>query len=149
MTYPNVLYSSASDDWRTPDDFFQECVNLFGGFDLDAAASAENAKAERYFTVEDNALNRDWDAENVWLNPPYGREMMNWVEKAIKEFESGRSRQIVMLVPSKTATKWFWRVFEHDKTTTFFIKGRLRFGQAKKSAPFGSVVFVLSHTPVL
>lgn len=77
----NALYSSATDNWATPQDYFDQLNKEFN-FTLDPCASKENAKCKKYFTRDDNGLLQNWDNENVFCNPPYGREIGKWVEKA-------------------------------------------------------------------
>lgn len=80
-----ALLSSGKMDWRTPKDFFRELDQEFH-FGLDAAASLENAKCERYFTQEMDGLSMPWGGYGtVFCNPPYGREIGKWVQKAYSE----------------------------------------------------------------
>lgn len=75
-----LMFSSKSDEWETPQDFFDELDREFK-FTLDACALPENAKCDRYFTPEQDGLKQKW-AGTVWCNPPYGREIGKWVKKA-------------------------------------------------------------------
>lgn len=77
----SVMFSSASDNWATPQDLFNSLNDVFK-FDLDAAASKDNAKCLHYFTAAENGLAQSWHG-NVWLNPPYGREIGAWVKKSV------------------------------------------------------------------
>ena len=69
-----VMYSSSTDQWATPQDFFDELNKEFS-FDLDPCADAQNHKCERYFTKEQDGLRMDWGGSRVFCNPPYGREI--------------------------------------------------------------------------
>jgi len=132
----NVHFSSATDMWETPQAFFDK-LNAEYGFTLDACASHENAKCQFYFTKEVNGLSRKWSGV-VWMNPPYGREIGDWMRKAYESSLSGAT--VVCLVPARTDTKWW-----HDyamKGEIDFIRGRLKFGNAKSNAPFPSAVVV-------
>src|SRR5688572_4824194 len=101
---PAVHFSSASDEWATPLAFFNQCNVEFGPFDLDACATAENAKAPRYFTKADDGLAQEWRGR-VWMNPPYGRTIGAWMRKA---YESARAGAVVVcLVPARTDTAWW------------------------------------------
>lgn len=132
-----VHFSSASDDWATPQDFFNRIDRHFH-FEVDVCASPTNAKCERYFTVNDNGLQQEWRG-TCWMNPPYGRGIGDWVKKArLSAIENGAT--VVCLVPARTDTKWW-----HDhcvKGEIFFVPGRLKFGNAKHSAPFPCAVVV-------
>ena len=74
---------------ETPQDFFDFLNGIFR-FDLDVCALPENAKCERFYTPEDDGLLRPWDG-GVWCNPPYGKEIGKWVEKASRERERERA----------------------------------------------------------
>lgn len=132
-----ALFSSQSTTWETPQWLFEQLSKEFH-FTLDPAASPENTKCEKYFTAEQDGLKQDWSNEVVWLNPPYGREVGKWVQKAYQEAQKGAT--VVLLLPSRTDTAFF-----HDyclKGELRFIRGRLKFGGSKNSAPFPSVVVV-------
>ena len=76
----NVMFSSKSDLWETPQDLFDKLDAEFR-FTMDVCALPENAKCARYYTPEQDGLHQPWDGI-VWCNPPYGREIGKWVEKA-------------------------------------------------------------------
>jgi phage N-6-adenine-methyltransferase len=142
-----VLFSSKTDQHPTPQAFFDQLDREFG-FILDVAADNQNTKAPRYFTKETDGLTQDWVREAlvfgwpgrkaVWMNPPYGREIGKWVQKAYEESLKGIT--VVCLLPSRTDTKWFQDYCL--KAECRFVRGRLKFGDAKNSAPFPSVVVV-------
>ena len=134
----NVHFSSATDLHATPQDFFDQLDAEFG-FDLDVCASPENAKCTIYFTKEDDGLHQDWTGV-VWMNPPYGREIGRWLKKA-NESAKDNGATVVCLVPARTDTNWWHEyVIQHEVR---FVRGRLKFGDAKNSAPFPSAVVVI------
>lgn len=135
-----VHYSSNSDDWTTPADLF-EALNDEFCFTLDPAATAANRKCEKFYTVEDNGLLQSWAGEVVFLNPPYGRDIRQWMQKALMESLFGAV--VVCLVPARTDTRW-WHDFA-AKGQVRFIKGRLKFGTAKYNAPFASAIVVFGQ----
>lgn len=116
----------------------REWNEAFGPFTLDAAATAENALCERYFTVEDDGLVQSWAGERVWCNPPYSA-VARWVEKACTERE--RAVTSILLVPSRTDTRWF-QDYAQTADEVRLLPGRLKFSGAKNSAPFPSVLLV-------
>ncbi|MBO5790736.1 MAG: adenine methyltransferase [Clostridia bacterium] len=129
-----VILPSQTVEWQTPQDLFERLDAKYH-FDLDVCATEFNAKCDRYYTRQDDGLAQPWNGR-CWCNPPYGREIAKWVKKAA---ESGTL--VVMLLPARTDTKWFHDyVLPHGKIE--FIKGRLRFGNAKENAPFASMVVV-------
>jgi len=136
-----ALMSTGAEEWGTPWKLFDRLHEIFL-FDLDAAASKENAKRPRFYTKEQDALRIDWKAENaVWLNPPYGRNMIVWIKKAHYEAQL-LSVPIVCLVPARTDTKWFQLAAQHANTI-IFLPGRLKFeGGGKGPAPFPSALIV-------
>lgn len=135
----DVMFSSKTDQWETPKDFFADLDALFH-FTLDACALPENAKCEKYFTPEMDGLKQEWGGV-VWCNPPYGREIGRWVEKGYFSAQNGCT--VVMLLPARTDTKWFHDYCYMNRFATVrFVKGRLKFGGSKNSAPFPSMVVI-------
>lgn len=135
-----VHFSSASDDWATPQDFFDKLNQEFS-FELDVCASGANAKCKRYFTKEQDGLAQKWEGV-CWMNPPYGRVISRWMKKAYESSVAGAT--VVCLVPARTDTAWW-----HDYATrgeVRFIRGRLKFGGQKNCAPFPSAVVVFRPT---
>ena len=99
MANIDVMYSSKTDQWATPDDFFKELDQEFH-FNLDPCADEQNPKCEKYFTKEDNGLSKDWGGYRVFCNPPYGRAITDWVEKAYREGTKDNTI-VVMLIPAR------------------------------------------------
>lgn len=134
-----ALFSSKTDEWATPQDFFDRVNAEYGPFDLDVCATAENAKCARYFTKEDDGLKQRWKGV-CWMNPPYGREIGLWVKKARRAGLFVKAT-VVCLLPARTDTAWF-HDYVYGKAKIVFIRGRLKFGGAKNSAPFPSMLAV-------
>lgn len=137
----SLMFSSKTDKWETPQDFFDELNREFG-FSLDVCALPENAKTTRYYTPEQDGLAQPWEGV-VWCNPPYGRQIGKWVERAALAAKSGVV--VVMLLPARTDTKWFHE-YIYGKAEIRFVRGRLRFGGAANPAPFPSMVVVFRGT---
>jgi hypothetical protein len=89
-----------------------------------------------------DGLNVDWKG-NIYINPPYGKAIRFWLEKALKERESGNCEVAVFLLPAYTDVKWFHEIVLPKAKEIRFIKGKLRFGEHKESAPFASMVVIL------
>lgn len=137
----NVHFSSETDVWATPQDFFDK-YNAIYGFQLDVCALPENAKCQRFFSPQQDGLSQEWSGI-CWMNPPYGREIKHWVKKAYESSLNGAT--IVCLLPARTDTSWW-----HDyaiKGEIEFIRGRLKFGGSKNSAPFPSAIVVFKNVP--
>ena len=138
MAISQALYSSRTDEWPTPQSFF-DALDAEFHFTLDACATRRNAKCARYFTAAQDGLRQDWGTHRVFCNPPYGREMRAW---ACKCFEASRAGALVVLLAhARTDTRWF-HGWVYGKAELRFIKGRLRFGDGAQSAPFPSLVAV-------
>ena len=132
----DVMFSSKTDLWETPQTFFDELNQEFG-FTLDACAVPDNAKCERYYTPEQDGLSQPWDGV-VWCNPPYGREVGKWVRRGLMASENGAI--VVMLLPARTDTKWI-HDYIYGKAEIRFVRGRLKFGGgaiAPRSHPWWS-----------
>jgi len=130
------LFTSKTPEWSTPQDLFDKLNDEFH-FDIDVCATKENAKCEYYYTIISDGLKHNWNEQRVWCNPPYGREIGKWVKKA-SEAQGGL---VVMLLPARTDTRWF-HDYIYGKAEIRFIKGRVKFGDGKQSAPFPSMIVV-------
>lgn len=136
-----VHASSASNEWETPAFLVRQLDKLFGPFDLDPCCTEENAKAVNFFTVEDNGLKQDWQGHNVFMNPPYGRQIGKWVRKAYEESLFGGCR-VTCLIPARTDTSYWHDVVLRDAYKILFIRNRIYFGDGTGRAPFPSAVVV-------
>ena len=139
-----VGFSSASGDWDTPQAFFDKLNEQFE-FTLDPCATEANAKCKKYFTEEEDGLAQDWKGHTVFVNPPYGRGIDEWIKKGYEEAQDPDTK-VVMLIPARTDTK-YWHDYVMKAEMVFFIKGRLKFGDCNNSAPFPSAVVVFSKRP--
>ena len=135
-----VLFSSENEEWETPIDFYNELNKEFK-FNLDPCALPNNAKCEKFFTPNDNGLEQSWEGHQVFCNPPYGKKIYDWVKKCYEESRKENTR-VVMLIPARTDTKYFHEFIYHKAKEIRFIRGRLKFGGSKNSAPFPSMVVV-------
>ena len=140
--FTSGLRSSASSEWTTPRDLFDELDAEFH-FDLDAASTDANALCTRHYTKESDGLAQEWRG-SVWLNPPYGREIGKWMQKAA---ESNRGGVTVCLVPARTDTAWWHDWVVGKATEVRFIRGRLKFGESGQGAPFPSAIVVYDKRP--
>lgn len=133
----SVHFSSASDEWATPQAFY-DAQHAIHAFTLDPCCTHENAKCAKHYTQAEDGLKQDWSKDRVWMNPPYGRVIGIWMRKAYEE--SLRGAFVVCLVPARTDTSW-WHDYAAKGSVTF-IRGRLKFGGHKNSAPFPSAVVI-------
>ncbi len=135
-----VMFSSATDLWATPQAVFDQ-LNAEFIFNLDPCATPENAKCANYFTIDIDGLSQSWGGHNVFCNPPYWKHLPRWVKKAYEESKKPNTT-VVMLIPARTDTRYFHEYIYHKAKEIRFIKGRLKFGESKNSAPFPSMVVV-------
>jgi phage N-6-adenine-methyltransferase len=135
-----VHSSSASPEWSTPQDLFDELDEEFG-FDVDVCATPASAKCQRFFTEADDGLAQDWVGV-CWMNPPY-EKIGPWVRKAWESAQAGAT--VVCLLQASTDTRWWWRFCRHGEIR--FLPGRLRFGGCDHAAPFGSAVVIFPRPP--
>lgn len=137
----NLMFSSKEQTWETPIKFFNK-VNEEFKFDIDVCAVPETAKCSNYYTPEIDALKQEWKGV-CWMNPPYGRQIGKWIEKAYNESVKGAT--VVCLIPARTDTK-YWHEFIFPYASEIrFIKGRLKFGNSDNSAPFPSALVIFSN----
>ena len=135
--------TSNMDDWETPQSLFDQLDEEFH-FTLDAASNDQNAKCEHHYTVENSGLEHSWEGETVFCNPPYGRNIGDWIRKASQE-ASKPDTLVVLLVPARTDTRWFQNHILH-RAEVRFLPGRLKYevnGQAGEAAPFPSMIVVM------
>lgn len=138
MSVSAVHFSGETDQWATPADLFAALDREFC-FSLDVCALPENAKCEAYFTPEVDGLRQEWQG-TCWMNPPYGRKIGAWMQKAYESAQQGAT--VVCLVPSRTDTEW-WHRYAGQASEIRFLKGRLRFGLTpNERAPFPSALVV-------
>lgn len=136
-----LMFSSKTDEWETPNDVFESLDKEFH-FTLDPCANELNHKCEKYYTKEQDGLNQNWHGETVFCNPPYGRKIGEWVKKCYLHGKTGNGIA-VMLIPARTDTRWFHDyIYNKENVKVRFLKGRLKFGGCKNSAPFPSMVVV-------
>ena len=137
-----VMFSSKTDLCATPAELFNELDQEFH-FTVDVCALPENAKCRNYYTPEIDGLTQKWGG-TAWCNPPYGRAVAKWVQKAHEEQKNGNT--VVMLLPARTDTKWFHEhIYKQDGVEIRFIKGRLKFGGAENPAPFPSMIVIFKE----
>lgn len=132
------MYTGNSEEWGTPQELFNRLNKEFN-FTIDICASKENTKCPKYYTKEEDALKQEWGGV-IWMNPPYGRQIGNWVKKA-KEIARQGKATVVCLLPARTDTAW-WHDYAMKADEIRFIKGRLKFGDGKGSAPFPSAIVI-------
>lgn len=147
-----AVFSHLTDEWETPYWLYHKLDSEYH-FNLDPCATKENAKCALYFTNEVDGLTMSWRGKNVFINPPYTK-VEDWATKAhdeawwdLSSSKCATERTItVLLVPSRTDTRWFHKVVKHA-SRLIFIKGRVKFISPTNKykptpAPFPSMILV-------
>jgi phage N-6-adenine-methyltransferase len=132
-----VHYSSKKDDWETPQELF-DVINAEFDLWLDVCATAANAKCDVFYSPEVDGLAQEWHGR-CWMNPPYGDEIGQWVEKASLAALHNEAT-VVCLLPARVDTGWWWQWCIYGEVR--FLRGRLRFGGGESGAPFPSAVVI-------
>jgi site-specific DNA-methyltransferase (adenine-specific) len=145
------------DDWTTPPEVYDP-IDAVMGFDLDAAAgSAEEARADAFIGPADDGLAVRWrdfcprrtrtTIPTVWLNPPYGRAVGDWLAKAAGEAATGIV--VCVLIPANTDTEYWHQhvVLAPTALGVIFLGPRVRFvlpeePDARSGAPKGHALIV-------
>lgn len=136
MSLNQGMMTSNSDEWTTPSALFRALDRRFG-FELDPAATRENALCPMYFTKEDSGLLKSWTPYRTFVNPPYSN-VAGWTAKCVSESEGG-CPLICALIPARTDTRW-WHDCVKQADLIWFLKERLKFGDGAGSAPFPSAL---------
>ena len=140
------LFMSEAIDWLTPRRVLDLTLATLGEIDLDPCSNShENPRvpAAQHYTATDDGLARPWHGR-VFVNPPYGRTIGDWVEKLAAEYASQNVSEAIALVPARTDTAW-WRAL--PARLVCFASGRLAFSDHDTPAPFPSAVAYLGSVP--
>jgi|GEM_PF-173595 len=136
--HPSVHFLSESSEWTTPQKIIKLTKKLLGIIDLDPCSNPDfpNVPAKTHFTKEDDGLSKEWHGK-IYMNPPYGQEIKNWINHLCEQFEKGNTQEAIALTPSRTDTEWYRKMKTYCRC---FIWGRLKFGDSGNPAPFPSMV---------
>lgn len=123
-----VITSSKNENWCTPQSFLDK-VYQFGDIELDPCSNIYSiVDAKKAVLPPEDGLQVSWSTDNgiVFANPPYGRKVKHWVQKAMLEHVLHRN-DIIMLIPARVDTKWFQEVIFPTASAICFWKGRIKF----------------------
>ena len=132
MAKNSNTYKTFNVNEKTPTGFYNQLVQEFK-FDFDPCPLNP--------TPEQDGLNIVW-GKRCYINPPYGKAITGWLQKALGEIEKGNTEVAVFLLPAYPDVKWFHEIVLPKADEIRFIKGRLKFGSHDNSAPFASMVVV-------
>lgn len=133
-----VMSSSKDMTWATPQKWF-DYLDLEFDFTLDPCCWPGTAKCKKYYTPVENGLAQSWTDERVFMNPPYGTDLILWMRKAYEECRD-RGALVVCFVPARVDTEW-WHSYA-SKGEVRFPKGRVWFEGAKAAAPFPVAIVI-------
>lgn len=139
-----VMFSSKIEEYGTPQKLFDQLNLEFGPFTLDPCATMENAKCKTFFTRKENGLIQSWGKSKVFMNPPYGKNIRAWIQKAYDSSKSGAT--VICLVPARVSTAW-WHDLVEGKAQYRFIRGKLKFEGAPWVSPFPSAILIYRPCP--
>lgn len=129
--------------WSTPQEIVEWMESEFGEYDLDAAASQENAVCEKFYSKETNCLKRWWGSnKHVWLNPPYSNPTP-FIKKAIEQME--HNNQIDVLLPADNSTAWFYEA-QKNAAEIIWITGEVYEEGGVEYSRTGRIAFVSGLT---
>lgn len=141
MGIDNNSFKSKSEEYETPNEIFEPLQKEFN-LELDVCATKENTKCKKFYTKEDDALIQDWNRfGNFWMNPPFGRGLKKWVQKAYEESQKGVIG--VSILPVRSNTLWWHRYIIDAKAEVRFLKGEIKFNDCKRGLwlPFAIVIW--------
>ena len=140
MALQKAMVSSKTNEWETPQEFFNKLNEEFS-FTLDPCSNG-NHKCDKFYTIKEDGLKQDWSKEIVFMNPPYGGHTGDWIKKALEESQRGAT-VVCLIVSSTDRSYWHEYIFPFAKQIRF-IRGRLKFGEASSTAPFASAIVIFS-----
>lgn len=115
---------------KTPDNLYEVLNNEFH-FDFDPCPLESLM----------DGLSCKW-GRRCFINPPYGKQIRIWLEKALHEIFTNNTSVTVFLLPASTDVKWFHEIVIPKASEIRFVKSRLKFGEHKQSAPFASMIVI-------
>jgi hypothetical protein len=134
------MFTSDTPEWYTPAHIVTAVVAVLGSIDLDPCADpGHGIPASQHFTAGDDGLSQPWRGR-IYMNPPYGREIVPWIEKLAEEFRYGNVTEAIALLPARVDTAW-WRRLPHREWVA--VTGRLTFSAHENAAPFPSAACYL------
>lgn len=123
--------SKISDQWATPQAFFELVEKRYGPFALDAAASYNNRKCDNFLSGPhvrgvpcDCGLCSPW-IDQTWLNPPFSN-LGVWVMKCARESMIAPIRIVSLVLPS-VGSRWFADYVWPMASEIVFLHPRINF----------------------
>lgn len=140
----NIHFSSDSPEWYTPAEIVGKAVDVLGAIDTDPCSNDKtnpNVPTGVHYDEHDDGLSQQWKGR-VYMNPPYGRQIVDWVRRLCDQYRDESVAEAIALLPARTYTEWFALLRDYPRC---FVRGRLRFSGHANTAPFPSMVVYLGH----
>lgn len=142
MPLQKAMVSSKTVEHITPQSFFKKLDDEFN-FTLDPCSTDENHKCEKYYTIKDDGLSKDWSNEVVFMNPPYKGRTPFWIKKAYEESIKGAT-VVCLIAAGINRTYWHDIIFRYAAQIRW-IRGCIKFEDAKSTAPFASAIVIFDQ----
>ena len=143
MSLIKPMVSSKSNEWATPKRLF-DFLNKEFNFNLDPCCTHENKKCVKHYTIEEDGLSMSWGGDRVFINPPYGGHTKKWLEKAKHESHEHHAICVCLIVSSTDRSYWHEVIYPFAQEIRF-MRGRVKFGDSKSTAPFASAIVVFNY----
>ncbi len=128
-TTRSVIFSRKSPHWATPRETFAALHREFH-FTMDPCPlHGETA----------GPLFRPWTNERVFVNPPYGKKIITWLNRWVE------AELAVFLLPVRTDTKWFHEIVLPMADEIRFARGRINFNDGPHNAPLPSMIVIFRN----
>lgn len=126
-----AILGKTGPEWYTPGWVIEAVRGAMGGIELDPASSAlanETVRADRYFTADIDGLAQPWEAETVWINPPYGfrKGQREFMLKLLESLEAGTVDRAIIMTRCDCTTRAF-QAASRRASAIAAIAGRLEF----------------------
>lgn len=142
MSLIKPMVSSKTNEWATPKSLFDYLDKEFN-FTLDPCATLKNAKCNKFYTIADDGLSKNWTNEIIFMNPPYGGHTGKWLMKAVESAIDGS--KVVCLIVSSTDRSYWHEIIYPFSAEIRFMRGRVKFGESKSTAPFASAIVIFDN----
>jgi hypothetical protein len=125
-------YADETDDRQrqlTPAYILEPIRKDLGSIELDPCTEPDNPTgASRFYCPPADGLALPWDAETIFVNPPYGRAKDRWIARCTEAGRAGSS--VVLLIPAATDIT-SWQQAGRSAGAVVLVEGRIRFGRLR------------------
>jgi predicted RNA methylase len=139
------LGTAKRQDWRTPEGVLYFVKAALGGIDLDPCASLNKRFwfAHKNLTEREDGLSQMWIGR-VFVNPPYGKGIDRWFDKAWNSVEVTPQTEVIVLAPAAVSAN-YWQNAVKRAGLVCFLRGRVKFVGAESTAPMPVALHYFGH----